>query len=342
MYKRPLAAFYLEEPPPDSTAIRDLRRLPDRVPRAFSPELRLLIRSARERQRWLREILPEIGHPAVDSVGSATLAADSEGLAQRARALLGIREQEQQRWRDRWQALREWIEAIEDAGVFVFQSGAVEVSEMRGFALPDTLAPLITVNAKDALSGRIFTALHEFVHILLGEEGISNLVLPDHPGGQADRIEAYCNAVAAETLVPGSWLRTAVDEQRIRSDLDGAIQYLCDLFKVSREVIARRLLHLDYIGRQTYEAKRRQYQQELEQAQREREESRTTEEAFWLSPARRAIRDNGRAFARAALAAYNQELITPSELSRLLGAKLKHLTKIEEAAFSISRTRGRA
>jgi Zn-dependent peptidase ImmA (M78 family)/transcriptional regulator with XRE-family HTH domain len=337
VYKRPMAAFYLPETPADSTSMRDLRRIPDEAQRAFSSDLRLLVRSARDRQRWLREILSELGQPPVQAVGSASRERSSEEVGRDARTLLGITLEVQRRWSDIRQALEGWVEAMEDSGVFVFQSTDVELTEMRGFALPDPLASAIMVNAKDAPAGRIFTALHEFVHILLGEEGVSNLELPDNPTEQADAIEVYCNAVAAEILVPARSLGEVIehDPRAISSDLGQAIEDLSRRYKVSREVIARRLLRLGFIDSSQYAEKRMQYQQEFRQVQKPTQ--------FWgPSPARKALRNNGHAFTRAMLTAYNRDLITPSELSRLLGAKLRWLPKIEEAAFPIGSVRGPA
>src|SRR5947209_395540 len=45
-YKRPLAFFYLPQPPPKTVTLRDFRRLPDEEVESESPKLRLEIRRA--------------------------------------------------------------------------------------------------------------------------------------------------------------------------------------------------------------------------------------------------------------------------------------------------------
>src|SRR6185503_8417176 len=50
-YKRPLAFFFLPQPPPKSATLHDFRRLPDEEPESASPKLRLEIRRAKYRRR---------------------------------------------------------------------------------------------------------------------------------------------------------------------------------------------------------------------------------------------------------------------------------------------------
>ena len=49
----------------------------------------------------------------------------------------------------------------------------IDVRIFRGFALADDVAPFVVINEKDSRAAWSFTLLHELVHILLGETGIS-------------------------------------------------------------------------------------------------------------------------------------------------------------------------
>ena len=60
-YKRPLAVFYLPEPPKDFQALRDFRRLPGQVAGSQSPELRFEIRRAHDRREIALELCQELG-----------------------------------------------------------------------------------------------------------------------------------------------------------------------------------------------------------------------------------------------------------------------------------------
>jgi len=328
VYRRPSAVFFLSQVPPDVSVLPDLRTLSADRPRAFSSDLRFLIRSARERQRWLHDALVEAGEPPVKFVGALSMDSDAAEAARRVRSLLGVDDGPRRgSMRD---ALRRWIDAVEGSGVFVFQSGEVPVEEMRGFALPDAYAPVIGLNAGDAMAGRVFTVLHEFVHVMLGVEGVSDLVPIRPPRATAKPIEAYCNRVAAEVLAPAAVVEQAVQRGGRSAQADELIEELSRSLRVSREVVARRLLDLGYISKRAYLERRRRYQRAVEELEEEREQR------GFVHPAQRAIRDNGRALTRLALSAYANEKIGGAELSRLLGVRLKHLPRMETAAFSAS------
>ncbi len=55
----------------------------------------------------------------------------------------------------------------------------------------------------------------------------------------------------------------------------------------------------------------------------------TADEGGFVEYFRRVVNHNGRVFTRLVVDAYQRELITGSELSRMLGTKLVHLPQIE-------------
>lgn len=75
----------------------------------------------------------------------------------------------------------------------------LDPDEFRGFALVDSLAPLVFVNTRQTLNGQIFTLAHEYAHVWLGQGGVSLEDLKWEPQGQVER---WCNDVASEFLVP--------------------------------------------------------------------------------------------------------------------------------------------
>ena len=60
------------------------------------------------------------------------------------------------------------------------------------------------INGADTKSGQIFTLAHELAHIWIGKDGVSNSAADDLPEqlGPDSKVERFCNAVAAEVLVP--------------------------------------------------------------------------------------------------------------------------------------------
>ena len=148
-------------------------------------------------------------------------------------------------------------------GILVMVSGVVgsnthrplNVEEFRGFALADPLAPLIFINGKDSKAAQMFTLAHELAHLWLGESGVSDTQAATQPDEQ---IERWCNAVAAELLVPLEQLRPVYDPE---NELYEEMQRLARRFKVSTLVIVRRLFDLGVFDQETLWAT---YRAELE------------------------------------------------------------------------------
>jgi transcriptional regulator with XRE-family HTH domain len=203
-YKRPIAVFYLPEPPRDFQVSRDFRRLPGQVAGLASPELRFEMRRAQNR----REVAVELFELAGDNLPGfplqATLADDTERVAREIREFLGVTYDAQIGWKPapNYESFNNWRATLESAGILVFQVTEVDVHEVRGFSLTELPLPAIVINNKDSLSGRTFTMLHELAHILLRQGGVCDLYedVPRPPEEQS--VEVFCNRVAAATLLP--------------------------------------------------------------------------------------------------------------------------------------------
>lgn len=124
-YKRPLAVFFLPNPPNELgfSALRDFRRLRPDQRQTFSPEVAYEIRAAQERGTVASGILEDLGSapPAFDLTARVT--DDPKTLARRVRDTLGITLAKQTAWRDPAEAFRAWRDAMEGAGVLVFVLG---------------------------------------------------------------------------------------------------------------------------------------------------------------------------------------------------------------------------
>ena len=253
----PVGYLFLTEPPQEPVPIPDFRTVAGRAVRQPSPNLLDTIYACQERQSWYRDFARVAQQPEVGFVGSATVETPPEAVAARMRETLGFDLAARRAcptWAD---ALRLFIRQAEGAGVLVMVSGVVmsnthrrlDPAEFRGFALCDPLAPLIFVNGADTKAAQMFTLAHELAHLWLGASALSNSEAAPRPGVR--REEAWCNAVAAELLVPLAALRA---ELREAEALPQALARLARAFKVSTLVVLRRLLDAGWLDRGRFDA----------------------------------------------------------------------------------------
>lgn len=151
--------------------------------------------------------------------------------------------------------LSKYRKRLNSLGVFVFINGKVKdnthrnlnLNEFRGFVLTDKKAPIIFINQKDTKTGQLFTLIHEFVHLLLGENELSE----SNHFNSTDRIEVFVNKIAGAFLVPKSSIESIFDSS---VDLAEQLEKISRKFEVSKFVITRRLLDLKYINQNEYDS----------------------------------------------------------------------------------------
>ncbi len=326
VYKRPLAVFFLSEPPQDFQPPHDFRRLPQALTQP-SPALRYEIRRAHYRRDVGIDLYKDTGEIPPQFSLSATLDEDPELLADRLRQYLGILFENQIEWKSDYDGLSHWRSALEKLGVLVFQARGISLDEMRGFSISDLPLPVICTNGKDSPRARIFSILHEFVHIVLRRGGLCDLDDQRRSLPEEQRVEIYCNRVAGAMMVPKVALLqepSVSSKQDVSQWSDYEIRQLANRYKASQEVILRRLLLLGRITKGFYENKR--------DTLHELQEGKAPKKGF-ATIEQRTLASTGILFANLVLSSYYQERITSSSLSDLLEVKLRHMPKIEKALF---------
>ena len=129
LFKRPLAVFYLPDPPKNFAVMRDLRRLPATGIRRYSPALQMEIRTANERRELALELAADLEEEFPKFTLTATDDEDPEQVGERIRATFGVtvQLQSQRRDNDGRAGFNGWRHKIEDAGVLVFQSDQIPI-----------------------------------------------------------------------------------------------------------------------------------------------------------------------------------------------------------------------
>ena len=253
----PVGYLFLTEPPEEAIPIPDFRTVGAEQMGRASPNLLDTIYACQERQGWYRDFVRISGRAELDFAGSATLASCRESVAASMRETLDFDVAARRECATWTEALRLFIRRAEEAGILVMVSGVVrsnthrqlDPAEFRGFALTDPHAPLVFINGRDSRAAQMFTLAHELAHVWLGASALSNLGVAPRTGFRPE--EVWCNAVAAEFLVPLGALKA---DLRRREALPEALSRLARAFKVSTLVILRRLLDADWLDRDHFGA----------------------------------------------------------------------------------------
>lgn len=247
--RTPIGFLFLATPPEEPIPIPDFRTMANRTLTRPSPNLLDMIYLCQQRQAWYQDYARANNFEPVGFVGSVSISAQVEVIANTIREKLGL-DLEARRQCATWEdALRAFIALADQAGVMVMCSGVVlnnnhrklDPEEFRGFALADKQAPLIFINGADSKSAQMFTLAHELAHLWLGESALSSVEIARE---EEQAIEQWCNAVAAEVLVPLSALRPTI---QANESMDVTKSRLARQFKVSTLVILRRLRDIGHL-----------------------------------------------------------------------------------------------
>lgn len=245
----PFGYFFLEKLPKYDLPIPHYRTIKenDFIP---SEELLDTIKFAQKIQEWSKDILLEWGNTHIEFCGKYKNNHNLDDIVKELKNLFDINDSlanSKNSWND---ALKYLISKAEEKGIIVLLNGIVgnnthrklNVEEFRGFVLYDEIAPVVFINNNDAISAKIFTLIHEVVHLLIGQSAsfdLRNFQAADN------EIEKFCDKCTAEFLVPEKEL-----SKRFKETQD--YEKLAKFFKVSQIVIARRFLDLNLINKKTF------------------------------------------------------------------------------------------
>lgn len=319
-YRRPLAAFYLPEPPRKFQLMHDFRRIQNRDEVENSPELVYEIRRAYDRREWALDLMADLEErPRVFNARASTKD-DEEEVATLLRKAIGVTLESQSSWHVGTEAFREWRVLLENSGLLTLQATSLQLDEARGFSISLKPLPVIAVNIKDAPRGRIFTLLHEATHVMLNEGGICDLHDAD--------IEAYCNRVAGAALFPREALLNTLTVRRHRKGdstwTDLELQDISREFGGSREAVLVRLLTLGLTTQHFYHQMRPVFLREYAALQKKKEEQQG-----FAPPHVIAISSAGPLFTNLVIQNFNRDNITASDVSDYLQVRVKHLSELQ-------------
>ena len=320
LYHRPVALFFLPEPPEEPAAQQEFRTLPDFDVSSLIADTRYAVRLGRAYQESLRDLTGG-ANPSDRRLWRNLRLGFSDDVApaaQRLRTSLGVSLEQQRAWRSTADAMAGWRGHVEAAGVYVFKR-SFKQREVSGFCLTDDEFPIIMVNNSTPFSRQIFTLFHEVAHLLYGVSSITTVDgrFVGRMSGAQQSVEVSCNKLAAEFLVPSD----AFPWNRInRNDPIESVSDVARTFNVSREVILRRLLDRGWVDSQTYSDWVRTWASEAEPDRGGDGGDYYNNQAAYL----------GDAYLRLAFSRYRAGVIDTSDLAEHLGVKARNLSKLED------------
>ena len=270
----PLGYFFLEKPPVEDSSFVEYRTVDSKELSNPSRNLMDTLHDMELIQEWIRNELQATEYDDLSFVGAIKKTVQPDDFAVFVRKCLKIEINWYESCKNGEESFKLLRNYISDLGVVVMMSGIVgnnthrilDTNEFRAFALVDKKAPLIFINSNDSFNGKLFSLLHEFAHICLGENSLFN-----DRYGSIDKVSAtekICNALAAEILVPEHIFLEKWKKQIREKDEEATVRELAKYFKCGYTVIARRAYDQKYINFQSYQNFAREaVQQYLEKKQ---------------------------------------------------------------------------
>ncbi|MFD1454948.1 ImmA/IrrE family metallo-endopeptidase [Levilactobacillus lanxiensis] len=184
--KVPFGYFFLDRVPQEDLPLLKYRTVANETLTQPSRDLIDVITDMETKQEWLRDYRQKQGFSQNRFNGAAQRVAGLSQLTatQQAEEILTLLELEPG-WNegpksfDRFKQLRQHAEA---ANLTVMLDGCVQGNshrpldedEFRAFAMTDAYAPMIFINTQDGYRARLFSLVHELVHIWYGQSELFN------------------------------------------------------------------------------------------------------------------------------------------------------------------------
>jgi len=316
-YNRPLAAFLLSKPIKEKPRPEDYRMLPGRK-NIFDKKTIIVLRRARSLQEIGNELSRNINYHICPKVERVKLSDNPEVIAEKYRKIFGLTEEKQRKFKTPYVFFNYLRDILEDMNILVFQF-SMPVEDARGFVLTDETPNVIVVNTKDSIEARIFSLMHEFAHILLGQTVID---LPDVSVTTRNKIEAWCNEFAASFLLPKKLAKNLFESEQNALTDTKTLNRLSRRYKVSKAMLLLNMLKLKYITKTDYK-------EVLERYKTKDMEKREEKQSGGGMPSdKRCLSEVGTKFVSIVANNYDQNYITYTDALNYLSIRAKNFDKV--------------
>lgn len=322
-YKRPLAVFFFPEPPEEEKIEKSLRALYRDDVNLLTPTVRYLFRKATAFKIYLKEIFSEDLHVQLEKVKWLNKKVDKNIhiLAYDVRKHFNISLETQIKWKDSGEALEKWRDILADNGVYVFKD-AFKDENISGFCIYDDHFPIIYLNNSTTKNRQIFTLFHELAHLILHQSQLDTFDdnMKNVRKDDAWYVEHQCNLFSSNFLVPDD----GFIDLNMKSINDEKIEHFSKMYKVSRDVILKKLLSLNLISDKEYELKITSFRNDFD---KNKENKKSAGGDFYKT----RVAYLGTSYLSLILNSYYQGKIDLQKASRYLDIKPKTFTGLEDA-----------
>lgn len=252
--KVPFGYMFLATPPKTNVMKVEFRSIDNKLPEV-SKNLKDTLLEMDRNQSWMSELRQDLGWDKLDIIKNFDIKVNDKAaiveVAKLAKKLLALEEEWYLSHSTNENAYNYLREKLENAGILVMQNGVVgfdthrklELNEFRAFMLYDDYAPLIFVNGTDSAAGKIFSLMHEFVHILYQQDDI----ISESSRVEIKANERKINQIAAEILIPQEVIKAKWIELENKEEL-ARIDTISKMLKVSSYAVAVKLSEMRMIA----------------------------------------------------------------------------------------------
>jgi Zn-dependent peptidase ImmA (M78 family) len=169
-------------------------------------------------------------------------------LAAKWRRKWGVTEETQLAWRDANKLYVSFRAFVEGLGVFVMHRSFGNSDVAGLYAKVDGGPHTILINTTGSSKARkLFTLAHEFCHVLLRADGVSN------PSVLKNKVEVFCNQFAAYLLAPDSLIRSGLMQFGYAPSINGRmIRLFSKNLGISQQACVLRLVDMGYFEASDY------------------------------------------------------------------------------------------
>lgn len=324
-YKRPSFFYFLTEPPKEENDLIEFRS--DEKMEEYSPNLRLEIRKAKFRRNAFLHIYEDMGVKVPTFNQHVTSTNNVHQLAIHIRNYLNVDFETQKSWLikdngnksyDHNNFLNHWKEICFDLGILVFELENVPEYELSGCSIYYETCPIILLNGKNTPNRRIFTLMHELVHLTQGVSAICDV-------DKHNAKETFCNKVASEILIPHD---TLDKKELFYKNGNLNLSHASNMYGVSKQTIVYKLNSLNIISNELKEQLIQQIEERNTIAKEKKISRNKEKEYFPMAEKYKKKKYDGEPYTRLVLQAYENNIITAPKAVRYLDTPIDNFESI--------------